>query len=175
MKETMLYAEVTYTLEQAGKFYVMEHVPARVCKDTGEQLFSPETVQHIQVLIKSNGKPDRVIETPVYKYTYSMPNPIETTRRIVSIRFCPCRHRSSQRLGSASQSDIVGQRWGFRRRFPGEGHGDLWEVPRAPRRPLAKTLVDFENIDDRRETMAKPAFRELHPVGNRSPFPRTLP
>ncbi len=69
MKETMVYAEVTYTLEQAGKFYVIEHVPARVCKETGEQLFSPETVERIQALIKSNRKPDRVIETPVYEYT----------------------------------------------------------------------------------------------------------
>ncbi len=69
MKETMVYAEVTYTLEHAGKFYVIEHVPARVCKETGEQLFSPETVEKIQALIKSNRKPDRVIETPVYEHT----------------------------------------------------------------------------------------------------------
>ncbi|MFH0342957.1 MAG: YgiT-type zinc finger protein [Chromatiales bacterium] len=60
MKETMVYAEVTYTLEHAGKFYVIEYVPARVCKKTGEQLFSPETVEHIQALIKSGSSAEFV-------------------------------------------------------------------------------------------------------------------
>ncbi|MES2606430.1 MAG: YgiT-type zinc finger protein [Pseudomonadota bacterium] len=68
MKETMIDTTVTYTLEDAGKFYVIENVPARVCKETGEQFFSPETTQHIQALIRSNHKPDRVLETPVYYY-----------------------------------------------------------------------------------------------------------
>ena len=68
MKETMIDTEVTYTLELAGRFYIVEHVPARVCQETGEQFFSPEAVEHIQALIKSNRKPSRVIETPVYQY-----------------------------------------------------------------------------------------------------------
>ncbi len=69
MKETMLDAEVTYTLEHAGRFYIIERVPARVCQETGEQFFSPEAVERIQALIRSNQKPDRVIETSVYQYT----------------------------------------------------------------------------------------------------------
>ena len=69
MKETMVETRVTYTLEHGGKFYIVEHVPARVCKETGEQYFSPETVEHIQTLIKSRKKPVKVIETPVYEYT----------------------------------------------------------------------------------------------------------
>lgn len=68
MKETMIKAEVTYTLEHGGEFYIIEHVPARVCKETGEQFFAPETVEHIQEIIKSKKEPDRVVETPVYKY-----------------------------------------------------------------------------------------------------------
>jgi YgiT-type zinc finger domain-containing protein len=68
MRETMVDMEVTYTLEHEGKFYVVEHVPARVCKETGEQFFSPETVEHIQSIIKGGNKPDRMIETPVYEY-----------------------------------------------------------------------------------------------------------
>jgi hypothetical protein len=43
-------------------------VPTRVCRETGEQFFSPETVEHIQGIIKSRENPDRVIETPVYNY-----------------------------------------------------------------------------------------------------------
>lgn len=68
MKETMVETKVTYTLEHKGKFYIIEHVPARVSKETGEQYFAPETVEHIQTLIKSRKKPDKVIETPVYEY-----------------------------------------------------------------------------------------------------------
>jgi YgiT-type zinc finger domain-containing protein len=68
MKETMIETEVTYTLELGGKFSIIEHVPARVCQETGEQFFSPETVERIQALVKGGKKPDRVIETPVYEY-----------------------------------------------------------------------------------------------------------
>ena len=68
MKETMIENEVTYTLEHDGKFFLIEHVPARLCRETGEQYFSPETVEHIQTLIKNKKKPDKVIETPVYEY-----------------------------------------------------------------------------------------------------------
>ena len=68
MKETMVETEVAYTLELSGRFIIIEKVPARVCKETGETFFSPETVEHIQKLIKSKKKPVRVIETPVYEY-----------------------------------------------------------------------------------------------------------
>ncbi len=43
----MIDKDVTYTLEWEGKFYIIEHVPARVCRETGEQFFSPETVEHL--------------------------------------------------------------------------------------------------------------------------------
>jgi len=68
MKETMIETTVTYTLEHNGKFYIIEHVPARVCKETGEQFFSPETVEHIQKTVQGNNKPVRTIETPVFEY-----------------------------------------------------------------------------------------------------------
>ena len=68
MKETMVETKVTYTIEHAGRFYIIEHVPARVCEETGEQFFSPETVEHIHALMKGQKKPVRVVETPVYEY-----------------------------------------------------------------------------------------------------------
>ena len=68
MKETMIETEVTYTLELGGKFYIIEHVPARVCQESGEQFFSPETVERIQALLKGGKEPARVIATPVYEY-----------------------------------------------------------------------------------------------------------
>ena len=68
MQETMINKKVTYTLEYKSKFYVIEHVPARVCQETGEQYFSPETVEHIQELVMENKVPIKVLETPVYEY-----------------------------------------------------------------------------------------------------------
>ena len=68
MKETMIDTEVTYTLVHGGKFYIIEHVPAHVRQETGEQFFSPETVERIQALIKGGKEPVRVVETPVYEY-----------------------------------------------------------------------------------------------------------
>ncbi len=64
----MVETEVTYTLEHAGEVIIIEHVPARVCSETGEQFFSPETVERMQAIIRSRKKPDKVIETPVYDY-----------------------------------------------------------------------------------------------------------
>ena len=66
--ETLDERLVTYTQELDGRFIVVEHVPARVCRETGEQLFSPETVNRLQAIIRSRLKPARVIETPVYEF-----------------------------------------------------------------------------------------------------------
>jgi YgiT-type zinc finger domain-containing protein len=68
MNETMVDTRVTYTLQHAGKFFIIEHVPARVCRETGEQFFAPETVEHIHAMIQGRKAPDKVIETPVYEY-----------------------------------------------------------------------------------------------------------
>lgn len=59
---------VTYTLELNGKFFVIENVPARVDEETGEQFFSPSTVEQLQRIIMTGKIPDRFAEVPVYKY-----------------------------------------------------------------------------------------------------------
>jgi len=68
MLETLVDAKVTYTVEYDGQIYIVEHVPAKVSRDTGEQYFAPETVERIRILIKSRRKPDKTVETPVYEY-----------------------------------------------------------------------------------------------------------
>ena len=68
IKETFSDQYVTYTLEVDGKFYIVEHVPARVCLETGEQYFAPETVEKMQKIIWGQTKPVKVIETPVYEF-----------------------------------------------------------------------------------------------------------
>lgn len=66
--ETMVERKVTYTLEKDGKFFIVENVPARVCLETGEQLFSPKTAERLQQIIWEQATPKRVVETPVYEF-----------------------------------------------------------------------------------------------------------
>jgi YgiT-type zinc finger domain-containing protein len=66
--ETLEERRVTYTQELAGRLIVIENVPARVCRETGETLFSPETVDRLQAIIRAQVAPVRVLETPVYEF-----------------------------------------------------------------------------------------------------------
>ena len=68
IQERFVEQTVTYTLEFDGKFFIIEHVPARVCLETGEQFFAPDTVEKLQKIIWEQRKPIKVIETPVYEF-----------------------------------------------------------------------------------------------------------
>ena len=68
MKETFVEQTVTYTLEADGKFIVIEHVPARVCVETGERFFSPEVVERLQKIVSEQRQPARFISTPVFEF-----------------------------------------------------------------------------------------------------------
>ena len=65
--ERLVERGVTYSLYLDGRFYVVENVPARVNEETGEQLFAPETVERLHLLIRGE-RPARLIETPVFDY-----------------------------------------------------------------------------------------------------------
>jgi YgiT-type zinc finger domain-containing protein len=67
-KETFVEQKVTYTIELDGKFIIVENVPARVCVETGERFFSPETVERLQKTVWERRKPRRVLETPVFEF-----------------------------------------------------------------------------------------------------------
>jgi YgiT-type zinc finger domain-containing protein len=67
-RDMQVEKQVTYTLELNGKFFVIENVPARVDEETGEQFFSPSTVENLQQIILTGQTPDRFTEVPVYKY-----------------------------------------------------------------------------------------------------------
>jgi len=64
----MVERKVRYTLEVEGKPIIIENVPARVCLETGEQFFSPETVEHLQEMVWEQRKPTRVVEVPVFEF-----------------------------------------------------------------------------------------------------------
>ena len=66
--ETLVEQKVTYTIELDGKFIIVENVPARVCLETGERFFAPETVERLQQTVWEGRRPQRVIETPVFEF-----------------------------------------------------------------------------------------------------------
>jgi hypothetical protein len=43
-------------------------VPARISPETGEQFFSPETVQRLQSFIFQKQEPKKVVQTPVFEF-----------------------------------------------------------------------------------------------------------
>ncbi len=68
--EILIEQKVTYTLEMNGKFFLIENVPARVNVETGEQYFSPKTVDRLQQVVWK-GQPTRTVTLPVYEFTNS--------------------------------------------------------------------------------------------------------
>lgn len=67
-EERFVRQNVTYILEAEGRLFVIENVPARVSQVTGEQLFSPETVERLQQTVWGAQEPVRVLETPVFEF-----------------------------------------------------------------------------------------------------------
>jgi YgiT-type zinc finger domain-containing protein len=68
-QETLVEKQVTYTLNLNGQVILIENVPARVDEETGEQFFSPPTVEHLQQTILNEQEPDHFVQVPVYKYS----------------------------------------------------------------------------------------------------------
>jgi hypothetical protein len=66
--EVLVEKRVIYTLQRNGQVFVIENVPARVNEETGEQFFSPSTVEHLQQIILAGEEPDHFAEVPVYHY-----------------------------------------------------------------------------------------------------------
>ncbi|MEZ4770710.1 MAG: YgiT-type zinc finger protein [Caldilineales bacterium] len=66
--ETFVDQTVTYVLEDDGRIIVVENVPARICVETGERLYSPETVERLQHVIWEQREPVRTLQTPVYEF-----------------------------------------------------------------------------------------------------------
>jgi len=58
----------SYTLFYEGQWIIVENVPARVCHQCGEKLFTPQTVEKLQKIIWEHHKPVKKVETPVYEF-----------------------------------------------------------------------------------------------------------
>lgn len=59
---------VTYTIQLDEKLVVVEHVPAKVCTQCGERLYSPETVERLQTTVWEQRSPSRMLQTPVFDF-----------------------------------------------------------------------------------------------------------
>jgi hypothetical protein len=57
-----------HAVEAEGRIIAIEHVLARVCLETGEPFFSPETTRRIPVIVGGGGRPARTMQTPVYEF-----------------------------------------------------------------------------------------------------------
>jgi len=71
-EETFVSQKVTYTANINDRIIIVENVPARVSRRTGERFFSPETVEQLQSIAWEKKVPFRVIETPVFHYPEAM-------------------------------------------------------------------------------------------------------
>jgi hypothetical protein len=67
-EEEFVEERVTYALPIGERFVVVENVPARVSKRTGERFFAPATVERLQQIVWEQPTPLRTIETPVFDF-----------------------------------------------------------------------------------------------------------
>ena len=67
-KQSLIETKITYSLEMNGQFFLIENVPARVDRETGEQFLSPDTVERIQKIISEQKRPNYFRQTPVYDF-----------------------------------------------------------------------------------------------------------
>lgn len=70
-QEILVEKQVTYTLNLNGQIILIENVPARVNEETGEQFFSPSTVERLQQTVLEQSQPDHFVQVPVYNYSSS--------------------------------------------------------------------------------------------------------
>jgi HTH-type transcriptional regulator/antitoxin MqsA len=61
--------EVVRTIRQGDRIIVVEHIPAEVCDVCGDVLFTPETIERLEAIRRSNAKPSRTV--PLYQFAES--------------------------------------------------------------------------------------------------------
>ena len=59
---------VTFTYEDNGNYLFVEHVPAEICEQCGEKLYSPQVTDSLLAFAKKKNIPAKTIAVPVYEY-----------------------------------------------------------------------------------------------------------
>ena len=57
---------ITHAQSYRGKIYILENVPAEVCRQCGEVLLYPKVLKRMQQLVWSETAPSHTREVPVY-------------------------------------------------------------------------------------------------------------
>jgi YgiT-type zinc finger domain-containing protein len=57
---------IVHTVRYKGQVIVIDNVPAEVCSVFGDVLLKPETVRHIEELLKTAARPTGTV--PLYEY-----------------------------------------------------------------------------------------------------------
>ena len=57
---------IIHTMKRSKEVFVFEHVPADVCHFCGDTILSPDTVKHIENILKKKGKPEKMV--PLFDY-----------------------------------------------------------------------------------------------------------
>ena len=58
---------ILHTVKRGADVVVFEDVPAEVCDVCSDTLLAPETIRHLEVLMRQHTKPQKL--APVYTYT----------------------------------------------------------------------------------------------------------
>lgn len=59
---------VNEVLNIGGKYYLVEQIPAKVCSNCGEEVFSRETTEKIRLMLHGENSPVRSISLDVFSY-----------------------------------------------------------------------------------------------------------
>ena len=60
---------VTFSYEEDDTYIFVEHVPAEVCPQCGEKLYTPEVTEALLKIAGEPIKPAKFIQVPVYDFT----------------------------------------------------------------------------------------------------------
>ena len=60
---------VTFSYEEDDTYIFVEHVPAEVCPQCGEKLYTPEVTEALLKIARQPIKPAKIIQVPVYDFT----------------------------------------------------------------------------------------------------------
>ena len=66
--EKLVEGQVTYTLLKDGQLYVVEHVPARINEETGEDISHRKPSNNCSASFRRNANPPASIKAPVYEF-----------------------------------------------------------------------------------------------------------
>ena len=61
--------KVTFTYDYDNDYFFVENVPAKVCTQCGEKIYSPEVTDDLIRFAKKRLSPVKTLQVPVFDYT----------------------------------------------------------------------------------------------------------